>query len=310
MTKAHSTICINEVVLRDGLQNEPHFLATDDKIKLADALSETGIARLEVTSFVSPKAIPNLADAAEVMKGITRKRDVIYSVLVPNEKGCERALLVGVDEINLVMSVGEQHNLANMRMTCAQSLEQFARIMPMVRGTDVKVNGTLATTFGCPFGGKQPEARVFALIEQYLALGFDSITLADTVGMACPTEVYDLVRNVIQAYPDVPLTLHFHNTRGMGLANVTAAYQAGARSFDAALGGIGGCPYAPGATGNICTEDTVHMLAECGYTTGVDVTKLIKLSNTLPELLGHDVPGLVAKAGPSDTIYHVGYCTQ
>jgi len=295
-------IHINEVSVRDGFQSEARFVPTEDKIRLIDALSATGLARIEVTSFVSPKAIPNLRDAAEVMQGIARRPGVIYTALVPNEKGAERALACGADEINLVMSIGEKHNRANMRMTCDQSLEQFHRIMALVAGTPLRVNGTIATAFGCPFDGEQPLDRVLWAADEYLAMGMHSLTLADTTGMAHPRQVAEFCDAVRDAFPRVPVTVHFHNTRGMGLANVVAAVGAGIDSIDASLGGIGGCPYAPGATGNICTEDTVHMLEACGVATGVDLDVLLALAATLLDLLGHAVPGQVLQAGTRTTL--------
>ncbi|MCK9260740.1 MAG: hydroxymethylglutaryl-CoA lyase, partial [Azoarcus sp.] len=233
-------VCLNEVSVRDGFQSEAVFVPTEDKIRLIDALSATGLARIEVTSFVSPKAIPNLRDAAEVMQAITRVPGVIYTALVPNEKGAERALACAADEINLVMSIGERHNLANMRMRCDQSLAQFRNIMKLVAAAPVRVNGTIATAFGCPFDGEQPLDRVLWAAGEYLAMGMHSLTLADTTGMGHPQQVADFCRAVRNAFPGVPVTAHFHNTRGMGLANVLAAVDAGVDSIDASLGGIGG----------------------------------------------------------------------
>lgn len=296
-------VFINEVSVRDGFQSEPQFVPTEQKIALIDRLSETGLARIEVTSFVSPKAIPNLRDAQEVMAGIKRVPGVIYAALVPNERGCERALESGVDEINLVMSVGETHNLANMRMTHEQSLEQFRRVMNLARGTTLQVNGCVATAFGCPFDGDQAVAKVMGVVREYLDMGMNSITLADTTGMADPRQVSQLCRAFFDSFPGTPLTVHFHNTRGMGLANVVAALDAGVNSFDASLGGIGGCPYAPGATGNICTEDVVHMLASCGVDTGVDLDRLLAIAKDLPGVVGHDVPGQVMRAGKTTDLH-------
>jgi hydroxymethylglutaryl-CoA lyase len=290
-------IHINDVAVRDGFQSEPAFVPTDDKVALIDRLSTLGLAKIEVTSFVSPKAIPNLRDAQEVMQRIKRVPGVTYVALVPNERGCERALESKVDEINLVMSIGEMHNLANMRMTCEQSLDQFRRVMELVRGSGVRVNGTVATAFGCPFDGDQPVCRVLWAVEQYLAMGMDSVTLADTTGMAYPRQVAELALAFTKAFPALPATLHFHNTRGMGLANVIAGIDAGIDSFDASLGGIGGCPYAPGATGNICTEDMVHMLQSCGFDTGIDLDAMLLVARDLPRIVGHDVPGHIIKAG-------------
>ncbi|MBL8472831.1 MAG: hydroxymethylglutaryl-CoA lyase [Rhodocyclaceae bacterium] len=288
---------INDVAVRDGFQSETAFVPTEDKIRLIDRLSRTGLAKIEVTSFVSPKAIPNLRDAEEVMRRIERRPGVVYVALVPNERGCERAIACGVDEINLVMSIGETHNLANMRMTCAQSLEQFRRVMALTRGSPLRVNGTVATAFGCPFDGDQPKERVLWAVGQYLSMGMHSVTLADTTGMAHPQQVAEVSRAVLQAYPGLPLTLHFHNTRGMGLANALAGLSEGVVSYDASLGGIGGCPYAPGATGNICTEDLVHMFESCGVDTGVDLDALLGCARDLPAIVGHEVPGQVLRAG-------------
>lgn len=303
MTAQAGQVEINEVVLRDGLQNEPEFVATEVKTRLADRLSRTGIRRLEVSSFVSPRAIPNLRDAAEVLNEIERVPGVRYTALVPNVRGAERALQSRVDEVNLVMSIGEQHNLANMRMTCAQSLGQFAEIMRVLEGSGVFVNGTLATTFGCPFEGRQSMERVLWGVEEYLALGIEGITIADTIGVANPRQVEQVVSTILNHHPGLPLTLHLHNTRDMGLTNALAAYDAGVRSFDSAMGGIGGCPYAPGATGNVCTEDLVHMFHQCGIPTGTELEALTAISRELPSLLGHEIPGFVMKAGNSDRLY-------
>lgn len=301
--KAEKRIYVNDVAVRDGFQSEPEFVPTEEKIGLINRLSRTGLRKIEVTSFVSPKAIPNLRDAQEVMAGIERIPGVTYVALVPNERGCERALESGVDEINLVMSIGESHNLANMRMTCEQSLEQFRRVMELVRGSEVRVNGTVATAFGCPFDGDQPVYRVLWAVEQYQALGMHSVTLADTTGMAHPRQVAELSAAYMGLFSKLPATLHFHNTRGMGLANVIAGVDGGINSFDASLGGIGGCPFAPGATGNICTEDMVHMLESSGFDTGVDLDRLLAIARDLPQIVGHDVPGNLIRAGKRDELH-------
>lgn len=294
---------INEVGPRDGLQIEKRFVPTVDKIRWIDALSTTGLARIEATSFTSPKAIPNLADAADVVQGIERRDGVDITVLVPNLKGAERALACRVDELNLVMSASDSHGLANLRMTPQQSLERFSEIVSVARESDVFINASLSTTFGCPFEGVVPQARVLALIEQLVALDIDGVTLCDTTGMANPAQVKALCEAVITRWPSTAFTLHVHNTRGMGLANALAAWQAGITRFDAALGGLGGCPFAPGATGNVCTEDLVHMFEAMGVNTGVNLDALLEIAATLPELVGHDVPGQVVKAGKWDRRY-------
>ncbi|MCE4225099.1 hydroxymethylglutaryl-CoA lyase [Methylobacterium sp. C25] len=294
---AADRILVQEVAPRDGLQIETAFVETADKIALIDALSRAGFSRIEVSSFVSPRAVPALRDAEEVFAGITRHPDTIYVALVPNVKGAERAMSARADELNLVMSASETHNRANMGMACENSLVAFARIIEAARGTGTRLNGTVATAFGCPFEGRQAPERIAEIVSRYLALGIEGITLADTTGMANPRQVGELVRATLRQVPAERLTLHFHDTRGLGLANVLAAREAGAIRFDAALGGLGGCPFAPGASGNICTEDLVNLCHEMGIATGLDLDALLTLSRGLPRLVGHAVPGQVAKAG-------------
>ncbi|ARU88568.1 hydroxymethylglutaryl-CoA lyase [Pseudomonas sp. M30-35] len=294
---------IQEVATRDGFQIEPNFVATEDKIVLINRLSHSGLAKIEATSFTSPKAIPNLRDAEEVMRSIERVAGVEYTVLVPNVKGCERALSCQVDEVNLVMSASDTHGLANLRMAPEQSLAQFKEIIEVTRGSDVFINASLSTTFGCPFEGAVAEARVYELIQRLADIGVQGITLCDTTGMADPAQVERISREALQRWPESVFTLHFHNTRGMGLANAIAALNAGVDRFDASLGGLGGCPYAPGASGNICTEDLVHMLQRMGFDTGVNLDTLLQAAASLPELLGHDVPGAILKAGKADRRY-------
>lgn len=276
---------------------EPAWLETAGKVRLVDALSLTGVTRVEVSSFVSPRAIPMLRDAASVFAQVQRRSGVVLVALVPNQRGAEAALAAGAGELNMVLSASETHNRANIRMTPAQSLAGFGPMVAAARAASATVNATVATAFGCSFEGAQAPERVLGLVARFLALGVDGVTLADTTGMANPWQVAGLVRQVLAEMPAAALTLHFHNTRGLRLANVVAAYDAGARRFDAALGGLGGCPFAPGASGNIATEDLVNMCAEMGIPTGVDLRALLALSRGLPALLGHDTPGQVAKAG-------------
>ncbi|KAA3511416.1 hydroxymethylglutaryl-CoA lyase [Agrobacterium rosae] len=290
-------VYLQEVCPRDGLQIESVILPTDDKVRLIDSLSQTGFSRIEVSSFVSPKAVPALADAAEVFARITRVPSVTYVALVPNRKGAERAIEAEADELNMVASVSRTHNLANMRMTTEESFLGFSQIARLTLDAKRLLNGTIATAFGCPFEGAQSEVEVLELVGRYRELGCTGITLADTTGMANPRQVTRLVGAALSLVGPEALTLHFHNTRGLGLANVVAAFQAGARRFDAALGGLGGCPFAPGASGNIATEDTAAMFEEMGVPTGLDLRTLLSLSHGLPTLVGHDVPGQVVKAG-------------
>lgn len=298
-------LIVQEVAPRDGLQIEPTWVETADKIQLINALSTAGFTRIEAGSFVSPEAIPALRDGEAVFQQIERRAGVIYVALVPNLKGAERALAAKADELNLVMSASQTHNRANMRMSCESSLAAFGDIVRHVKGVGVLLNASVATAFGCPFEGAIDEDRVVSIVDTYREMGIEGITLADTTGMANPRQVRRLVERVLQRVPSSALTLHFHNTRGLGLANVLAAYEAGARRFDAALGGLGGCPFAPGASGNICTEDLVNLCDEVGIPTGIDLEKLLALSRALPALLGHDVPGQVAKAGRNCDLHPV-----
>lgn len=289
-------IHFNEVVTRDGFQMEPRFVPTDDKVALIDALSECGYAKIEVTSFTSPKAIPMLRDAEEVMGRIRRVPGVEYTVLVPNLRGAERAMESRADELNLVMSVSQTHNLANLRMTREQSFTGLAEVIRVVDGR-VPVNVSLSTVFGCPMEGEVAQEEVMRWGARFADLGVRGLTLCDTTGMAHPVQVRRLVDAAQKAFDGLQLTLHFHNTRGMGLANLMAALEAGIDRFDGSLGGLGGCPYAPGASGNISSEDALHMLDAMGYDTGIDMDRLLAAARHLPGIVGHDVPGQLAKAG-------------
>lgn len=289
-------IFFNEVATRDGFQIEPEFIPTDTKVALIDALSQCGYAKIEASSFTSPKAIPMLRDADEVMGRIRRVAGVEYTVLVPNMRGAERALEARADELNLVMSVSETHNLANLRMTMARSFSALSEVIQHARGK-TPVNVSLSCSFGCPMEGAVAQASVLDWVNRFADLGVRGVTICDTTGMAHPAQVSRMVEALQQDFSSLQLTLHFHNTRGMGLANVLAAVQGGITRFDGSLGGLGGCPYAPGASGNISSEDAIHMLDAMGYDTGIDLAKLLALARQLPQIVGHAVPGQVAKAG-------------
>lgn len=289
-------IYFNEVVTRDGFQIEPDFIPTDTKVTLVDALSECGYAKIEVTSFTSPKAIPMLRDAEEVMGRIRRIAGVEYTVLVPNLRGAERALESRADELNLVMSTSETHNLANLRMPREKSFSALEEVIRHVDGR-TPINVSLSTCFGCPMEGDVPQAEVLRWAARFANLGVRGLTICDTTGMAHPAQVSRMVQALQQQFEGLQLTVHFHNTRGMGLANVLAALQGGIARFDGSLGGLGGCPYAPGASGNIASEDAIHMMDAMGYDTGIDLSRLLAVARELPKIVGHDVPGQVAKAG-------------
>ena len=295
-------IYFNDVVTRDGFQIEPNFIPTDDKVKLIDELSDCGFAKIEVTSFTSPKAIPMLRDAEEVMGRIKRVSGVEYTVLVPNLRGAERAFESKADEFNLVMSTSETHNLANLRMGREKSFAGLAEVIRYVDGR-TPINVSLSTSFGCPMEGEVPQVVVEGFVQRFADLGVRGLTICDTTGMANPDQVKKMCDALQQQFPNLQLTLHFHNTRGMGLANILAAVQSGIVRFDGSLGGLGGCPYAPGASGNVSSEDAIHMLDAMGYDTGMNIPKLIQLAKELPKIVGHEVPGQVAKAGSTCTLH-------
>jgi hydroxymethylglutaryl-CoA lyase len=297
MTDPARRVYLHDVAMRDGLQAEAAFVPTDAKVAFIDRLSRTGLAKIEVTSFTSPKAIPMLADAGEVMRRIERVPGVEYTVLVPNLRGVERALAAPPDEFNLVMSCSETHNLANLRMTREQSVAELLHVTRLAGEARVPVNVSLSCTFGCPMEGEVAAPTVLDLAAGFLDAGARGVTLCDTTGMAYPSQMAALCRAYRQRFPHALLTLHLHNTRGLGLANALAALGAGVERFDASLGGLGGCPYAPGATGNVCTEDLAHLLALEGCETGVDLPALLACARRLRELVGHELSGQVVKAG-------------
>jgi hydroxymethylglutaryl-CoA lyase len=269
---------------------------TDTKVALIDALSQSGYAKIEVTSFTSAKAIPMLRDAEEVMGRIQRVAGVEYTVLVPNLRGAERAMDVKPDEFNLVMSTSETHNLSNLRMPRENSFAALRDVIDRF-GSQVPINVSLSACFGCPMEGDVPQAEVMHWSQRFADLGVRGLTICDTTGMAQPLQVAAMCEALRKAFPQSQLTLHFHNTRGMGLANVLAAVQSGIDRFDGSLGGLGGCPYAPGASGNICSEDAIHMLDAMGYDTGIDLQRLLPIARQLSSIVGREVPGQVAKSG-------------
>jgi len=294
---------IQEVVTRDGFQAESSFIPSADKIALINRLSKAGYAKIEVTSFTSPKAIPMLADAQEVMRKIDRVPGVEYTVLIPNLKGAERALEVGVDEFNLVMSVSETHNQSNLRMTRADSAKALGNVIRIAHDAKVAVNVSLSTSFGCPMSGMTPISELMHWIDHFVNEGVRGISICDTTGMANPQHVKEVCEQAQSKYPAMEWTLHFHNTRGMGLANALAAVEVGINRFDSSLGGLGGCPYAPGATGNVCTEELVHMFDLMGYNTNINLDLLLECSAQLRDLVGRTLPSQLLLAGKVDRIY-------
>jgi hydroxymethylglutaryl-CoA lyase len=292
-----ASLSLREVGPRDGLQNEDP-VPTAAKVDLIDALSRTGVGRIEAVSFVHPAAIPQMADATEVWAAIERDPQVRYSALVPNLRGAERALAAGVRELEVVVSASDTHNRANLNRGTAQSLDDIARIVDLVHAGAGTVQVIVATAWGCPYEGDVPLTRVLAVAGRALADGADTLSYGDTTGMATPGRVSRLVGETRSAFPDVPLNLHFHNTRGAGLANVLAALQLGVADFDASVGGLGGCPYAPGASGNVATEELVHMVEDMGVRTGVDLDALLDVAAQAERVVGRTLPSQLLRAGP------------
>jgi len=294
-------VSLREVGPRDGLQNEDP-VPTAAKIRLLDALSATGVGRIEAVSFVHPKAIPQMADADEVWAGATHRDGVRYSALVPNSTGARRALAAGFRELEVVVSASEAHNQANVNRSVAESLDDIAALIDLVHNDSGPVPATVevivSTSFGCPFVGDVEPARVASIVDRVMADGADRIAFGDTTGMATPRRVTDVLEAVRASQPDLDVLLHFHNTRGTALANILIALQYGVTQFDASVGGLGGCPFAPGATGNVATEEVVHMLHDMDIDTGIDLLALIEVARLAQELVGHELPSGVLKAGP------------
>jgi hydroxymethylglutaryl-CoA lyase len=289
---------VREVGPRDGLQNEDP-IPVHERVRLIDALSQTGLRVIEVGSFVSARAVPSMAGTDQVLAGITRTPGVRYRVLVPNLRGAEAAITAGADEIEVVLSVSDTHNRKNLRMGTDESIDQIGAIVARAAEASVPVEAILATSFGCPYTGPVPAARVAGVAAQLQQLGVDTFSFADTTGMAGPHDVTALLDALEpRGLPPAVVALHFHNTRNTGMANLVVAAQHGVRRFDASIGGLGGCPFAPGATGNVPTEDVVHLLDALGATTGIDLDALIAVALELEAVLGRPLPGQIMRAGP------------
>jgi hydroxymethylglutaryl-CoA lyase len=290
-------ISLREVGPRDGLQNEAP-VPTAAKVRLLDALSATGVRRIEAVSFVHPKAIPQMADADEVWAGAFRAPGVRYSALVPNFRGAQRALDAGFTEVEVVVSASDTHNRHNVNRSTAESLDDIAALIDLLHRGGATAEVIVATSFGCPYEGDVDPARVAGIVDRVLADGADRIAFGDTTGMATPRRVRDVVVPVRERHPDTPLLLHFHNTRGTALANILTALDLGVTEYDASVGGLGGCPYAPGASGNVATEEVVHMLHDMGIDTGVDLNALIDAARLAEEIVGRQLPSGVLRVGP------------
>ena len=297
MDRWPARVSIREVGPRDGLQNEQPVPATD-KVRLIDALGATGVARIEAVSFVHPKAIPQMADADEVWASIKPVGNVRYSALVPNQRGAQRALEAGFTEIEVVVSASDTHNRRNINRSTDESLDDIAALVDVLHRAGSTAEVIIATSFGCPFEGDVDPARVAAIVDRVVADGADRVAFGDTTGMATPARVQAVVSRVKERHPDIPMLLHFHNTRGTALANILVALELGVTEFDSSVGGLGGCPYAPGATGNVATEEVVHMLHDMGIDTGIDLEKMIDAARLAQEIVGRELPSGVLRAGP------------
>jgi hydroxymethylglutaryl-CoA lyase len=297
------TIC--EVGTRDGFQIEPDFIPTELKVEVVNRLSDAGLPRIEVTSFVHPEAVPQLRDAEEVMAAIRRRPGTRYAALVPNEKGAVRAVDAGVDAIHTVVSASESHNLANVNMTIAESVAKLAAVMRIVERARVEVACGISTSFGCPFEGEVPVRRLEGVVRRLVDIGARAVGLADTTGVANPRQVGDVLEHLMPRFPGIEWTLHTHDTRALAIPNILAAMERGVTHFDSSIGGLGGCPFAPGASGNVCSEDLVHALHAMGVETGIDLDTLIAVSRRVQELVGRPLPGQIIKAGPFTRRYPV-----
>ena len=302
MKSLPSSVRIREVGPRDGFQNEPETIPTADKVRLIDLLSASGLRRIELTSFVRPDVIPQLADAEQVLGAVQRREGVSFSVLIPNERGLERALAQRdrFDEINVFVSASETHNRSNVNRSIEQSLAGLERTLATAREAGLRCEGVISTSFGCPYEGEVPAERVFAIAARLAAAGCEEVGFGDTTGMANPRQVGEFFAAAGERLGGVELTAHFHNTRGQGLANLLAALEQGVGSFESSFGELGGCPVPPGATGNVASEDVVSMLAEMGIETGIDLPRLIEASRAAQEVLGRPLGAHTLTAGPVD----------
>ncbi len=302
MADQPSSVRIREVGPRDGFQNEPETIATADKVRLIDMLTGTGLRRIEVTSFVRPDVIPQLADAEQVLASVERRDGVALSVLIPNERGLERALESRdrFDEISVFLSASETHNRRNVNRSIEESMAGLERTLATASAAGLRCEGVIATSFGCPYEGRVPPQRVFEIAERLTAAGCAEVGFGDTTGMANPRQVREFFAAARERLSGPELTAHFHNTRGQGLANVLAALEEGVDSFEASFGELGGCPVPPGSTGNVSSEDVVSMLHEMGVETGIDLPRLIEASGAAQEVLGRPLGAHVLRAGPVD----------
>ena len=300
MLQVPPEVSVYEVSPRDGLQNERATVPLGEKLRLIEALTSAGLRRIEATSFVSPKWIPQLADADDVARALPRiaaGRPIAYSALVPNARGLERARAAGMTEIAVFLSASETHNQKNVNKSIAETLAAFEHTVGPARAAGMRVRGYVSTVWGCPYEGAVDPKKALAIAQKLLALGCYQISLGDTIGVGTPLQTQNIVKMMLAEIPAGSLALHMHDTRGTALANILAGLDLGIRDFDASVGGLGGCPYAPGAAGNVATEDLVYMLHGMGVSTGIDLERLVEAGRAAESIVGRPLPGKVHQAG-------------
>lgn len=297
-------IIVCEVGPRDGLQNEKFMLSVEQKVELIEQCVQAGAKIIEIGSFVHPKSVPQMADTDEVAKRMKRVEGVEYRALVMNVRGLERARAAGIEKAKLTVSASRSHSLANLKKTPEEAIRGFAESAEYAGNYGIKLSGAISTAFGCPFEGKVPLEQVLSVVACFREIGVTELSLSDTTGMANPEQVYEYCARVIEQFPDVTWCLHFHNTRGMGLANVISGMMAGVERYDACFAGLGGCPFAPGASGNIATEDLLHMCYEMGIQTGYDLDTVLSIGRSVQQMIGHDTASFILKAGKCSDIVH------
>lgn len=298
-----SKVVICEVAPRDGFQAEPKWIPTEQKVRIVRELAKTGIQSIEITSFVHPRAIPQLKDAEEVVRQVQDLEGIKLRALVPNIRGAQRAMDAGIKKLKLMLSATDSHSLSNANCPTDEAQEGFKPIIELAESRGVKVGGSISVAFGCSYEGQVPLERMVTIVERYQAMGIDEVSLADSTGMANPKQVYSMLGHLKKLFPKVMFTMHLHNTRGMALSNAVAALQQGIIHFDSSIAGLGGCPYAPGASGNIATEDLVHALAEMGIETGIHLDTLMDVARDVKQTIGHDGGSFLLQAGPCSRLY-------
>lgn len=295
------TIC--EVAPRDGFQAETAWIPTEEKIRIVRDLAKTGIQSMEITSFVHPRAIPQLKDAEEVVRSIQDLTNIKFRALVPNVKGAQRAIDAGITKLKLMLSATDSHSLSNANCLVEEAQNGFSPIIELAEKHGVKVGGSISVAFGCPYEGKVPLERITTIVDRYTTMGIEEVSLADTTGMANPKQVFEMLGQLKASFPQMTFSMHLHNTRGMALSNAVAALQQGITHFDSSIAGLGGCPYAPGASGNIATEDLVHTFAEMGIETGINLDTLINVAKDVKQSIGHDGGSYMLQAGPCSQLH-------